>query len=350
MRAPDTAPDVSRRAPPAPPSRARPVGALRRTARALVTLVVAGAVLALAALTATRWLDAAVPPVLPAVQAVVPLLAVPVTLVLVVALIARRRWTAAAAAALAAVHLALAAPWWLPAPTAPPSVPGDRLTVVAGNVQQEFGDPGDLARAALARDADVLAVVEAVPATLAGLEAAGVREELPYLAGRTGQESEGVLLLSRHPISTAAVPPTPDIRYALPAAVVAAPAGDVLVAAIHPVSPVPEDAAEWHREVTALTAWAETVPTDIPLVLAGDFNATADHPVFRRFGGAGLIDVHRQLGGGRPRTWPANQPDVPPLFDLDHVLARGFVTVDGGTVTVDGSDHRAVWAELVPTG
>jgi hypothetical protein len=41
---------------------------------------------------------------------------------------------------------------------------------------------------------------------------------------------------------------------------------------------------------------------------------------------------------------------VPPLFDLDHVLARGLTPVAGGTIAVDGTDHVAVWAELSPDG
>lgn len=350
MRASDTAPDVSRRAPPGPPADGRPPDRLRRAGAAALTLALATVVVVLAGVTATRWLDAAVPSILPAVQALVPTAAVPTALVLLVAVAARRWRTATAAATLAAVHLALAMPWWLPGPAPPPTTAADRLTVVAGNLQYGFGDARGLARAALARDADVLIVVEATPAIRDELAASGIRAELPYLAGRTDEGPGGALLLSRHPVSTTGVPPTPDIRYELPAAVVSAPGGDVLMAGVHPVSPIPEDAAVWHRELTALTSWAATAPSDTAMVLAGDFNATADHPVFRRFGDAGLVDAHRRLGGGRPRTWPTNQQALPPLFDLDHVLARGFVVVDGGTIAVDGTDHAAVWARLAPRG
>lgn len=255
MRAPDAAPDVSRRAPSAAPPGHRRPGRLRRAGAVTFTLVLATTVAVLGLVTATRWLDAAVPPTLPAVQALVPMAAVPTALVLLVAAVARRWRTATAAAVLAAVHLALAMPWWLPATATPPATPADELTVVAGNLQYGFGDARTVARAALARDADVLVVVEATPAVRDELEASGIRAELPYVA---------------------------------------------------------------------------------------------DHPVFRRFGDAGLVDAHRQLGGGRPRTWPTNQPDLPPLFDLDHVLARGFVAIDGGTLDVDGTDHAALWARLAP--
>ena len=44
-------------------------------------------------------------------------------------------------------------------------------------------------------------------------------------------------------------------------------------------------------------------PDGIPLVLAGDFNASADHPGYRQVAD-GLVDAHRAVGAGWVRTWP----------------------------------------------
>jgi endonuclease/exonuclease/phosphatase (EEP) superfamily protein YafD len=88
--------------------------------------------------------------------------------------------------------------------------------------------------------------------------------------------------------------------------------------------------------------------------MAGDFNATAAHPAFRRFGDVGLRDAHREVGAGPVTTWPRFAfPGLAQLdgwFHIDHVLARGLAATDAGVVRIPGSDHDAVWAELASYG
>lgn len=92
------------------------------------------------------------------------------------------------------------------------------------------------------------------------------------------------------------------------------------------------------RQLRALLD-AETVP----VIVAGDFNSTPHHWVFR-YVAAGLQDVHAAGGRGRGATYPASRP----LVRIDHVLADPAWTVVSSRVLPDHafSDHRPVVAHL----
>lgn len=144
---------------------------------------------------------------------------------------------------------ALTAVRWIAAPT-PPLLPALQAIVPAG-----------LPAAAL-----VTAVAAAVPrwritATLDGLRAGGVTERLSHAAGTPaeGMSASGTLILSRYPLRNTGVRAPPALRHELPVAIVDAPSGDVLVAGVHPVSPVPRDTVVWHRELAALARWSASL-------------------------------------------------------------------------------------------
>lgn len=318
----------------------------------VVTALLGAATAGTAALTVVRWIDAPTPPLLPALQAIVPAGLPAAALVTAVAAAVRRWRITAVSGILLAVHLVLAAAWWLPGPHRAAAGTGEPLVVLASNQQLGMGDTADVAAAVRERDVDVLVLVEATTATLDGLRAGGVTERLSHAAGTPadGMSASGTLILSRYPLRNAGVRAPPGLRHELPVAIVDAPSGDVLVAGVHPVSPVPRDTVVWHRELAALARWSTRLPSDLPVVLAGDFNATTDHPVFRRFAGAGLSDAQRELGRGRRRTWPTVDDGPPPLVDLDHVLIRGLDVTAFARLPMTDSDHDGVVASLVRDG
>ena len=87
-------------------------------------------------------------------------------------------------------------------------------------------------------------------------------------------------------------------------------------------------------------------------MLLGDFNATLDHGPLRRLLRTGYRDAAAVRGRGLAPTWPfRRQPlllPVVPWVTLDHVLADRRIGIgDVGTRVVPGSDHRAVFAELL---
>lgn len=121
--------------------------------------------------------------------------------------------------------------------------------------------------------------------------------------------------------------------------------GPVLVAA-HPMAPIRRSAMPTWRQETALVA-QECAATPGAIV-AGDLNATLDHPGLRALGPC--VDAARAAGAGARGTWPAGVPTLL-AAPIDHVLVDGRrwrVTSFDVLPETGGSDHRPVVARLVP--
>lgn len=323
-------------------------------------------VLAGAGVTAVRWWDVdparRLAPLLVRVQALVPLVGPAAVVVLAQALVVGAGGTAVAAGALLAVHATLALPGWWVAAERPA---GPRVRVLALNTW--YGRADATAAAALVQRLrpDVLALVEVTPAALERLEQEGATEHLPHRAGRAADDGVGTVVLSRWPVAdrdddrlgslpargTAAPAAGADRTSDNPLVEVRPPGGPpLLVRAVHPYYPALDDVAPWRRQLRSLDRWAReqaAARPDVPLVVLGDLNATADHPALRRLLAphGPLVLASRATGCGRPRTWP----DVGPMgavVALDHVLVRGAAVHGSGTASLPGTDHAAAWADL----
>lgn len=154
---------------------------LRSTAGPVWSTIAAVGVPLLAALTALRWVDSPTPAWIPGLQAVVPV-ALPVAVV-VLLLTAWRgpRTVAVAAGAVTAVHVVLAAPWWIPGGQTA-RTGDDPLVVLSSNVQFGFSFPDiqALVEEVRDRDADVLVLIEAAPGTEGVARDAGIDRDLPH--------------------------------------------------------------------------------------------------------------------------------------------------------------------------
>jgi endonuclease/exonuclease/phosphatase (EEP) superfamily protein YafD len=337
-------------------------------ARRRVTIELAAVLAVVAVGVALRWVDATTPSVVPAIQAVGGTIG-PAAFITVLAALTRRWRIVATAAVLLVAQMGLQLPWWIAGDRAT-DASEDPLVVMTANVQYGQADPAALITTVRTYDVDVLTVLEATGALRDELAALGLTEQLPHVIDRSYQDctpawrataggadpgcvsAAGALLYSRHPLGDGSVPRPPVTTFEAPAAVVAAPGGEIVVMAAHPVPPVGRASARWRAELTALVDWAGDVPTGTPLVIAGDFNADETHPALRRFADAGLYDAHREIGAGPVATWPREgRFGVPmiPLFHLDHVLARGLDVTAAGTTPLPGSDHDVAWAALVPS-
>ena len=82
----------------------------------------------------------------------------------------------------------------------------------------------------------------------------------------------------------------------------------------------------------------------LPVIVAGDFNMTSQHPLFRR-DWSGFLSAHRQAGSGLGYTKYTRWHGV----RIDHVLAsaRDWRVRESFVVAGFGGDHRPVVAELV---
>lgn len=247
----------------------------------------------------------------------------------------------------------------------PRAVPGDApaggrpLRLLTTNLNGGRGDATVIVD--LVRDlrVDVLSVQELTWSAREQLAAAGLGALLPYHVGRAefrGPEGSGVY--ARHPLKerTGLFQP---VGHHMPVVEVALPGGPAVeVVVVHPVAPVPATVPEWEAGIAALPPAPTTASTAGPAVasasglsrvLAGDFNATLDHAVFRRLLDTGYTDAAAATGQGLVPTWPMSRRgrSLPPLVTIDHVLTDARAgAVSTRVYDVPGSDHRALFADL----
>jgi endonuclease/exonuclease/phosphatase family metal-dependent hydrolase len=123
-------------------------------------------------------------------------------------------------------------------------------------------------------------------------------------------------------------------------------AGNLHVESVHPASLYrPSSLGPWRTGLAGLPGATPDGPVHL---LLGDFNATLDQAALSALLGTGYRDAAAVVGRGLVPTWPYTAYGPIPRVTLDHVLADRRVRVRAVAVhPVPGSDHRAVYAELV---
>ena len=254
----------------------------------------------------------------------------------VLAALALRRWAVAAVAALAAISLGLAmVPRAVAGPQ--PEAGGPRLVVMTSNLWLGQADADAVLRVAREHDVDVLSVQELRPRMMERLGEAGAREQFPHRAVVPERGAGGLGVYARRPVDEVG---RADVRIAVPGA------PTVRVTAVHPRPPVYAAAAPVWR--SALAALPGSDSRGDVQILAGDFNATFDHPEFRALVGRGYVDAADAVGDGLKPTWPAAPRKRRALpLTIDHILVDRRVRVERvSVVKIPRSDHRVVIAEL----
>lgn len=249
-----------------------------------------------------------------------------------------------AVAVLCALGLGVHAWWWSPevlgGDPAPPAT-ADRLVVMTANLFEGRGDTGQLVAAVRDADADILVVEEITHEALADLDAAGLPDLLPYRAGSPGDAVEGTMVFARRPVGA-------TTRLGTNLGSWEVEVGPVTVLAVHPAAPTLPDA--WRDDHATILAATRATRPDL---VVGDLNATDDHAPLRALADAGWRDAARLAHQGWQPTWPAHGLfsvlgiPLPPVTRIDHVLVGpGWSSLGTRTVTIDGTDHRAVVAEV----
>lgn len=342
-----------------------------RRRRGKTAVLVACAVLA-GALAVLPHPAITVPWVIVPLQSLVPVLCLLAAAMAVVMAVARQRWAALvlAAGALAGLVPALV-------PIAPAVAPADaaggvasggasggasssetpaELTLLSLNTEYAGVDPTALAAAVEEYGVDVLVLVEADEELLGALQARGALDGLPHRTGQIpddpqGGPAGGAVILSAHPLRPEGVVP----RFAgyrhfdQPVAVVRDPGlGPVRVVGIHLVPPIgPDFVPSWDDTLRGLDGW-QSGQAELPLVLAGDFNASGAHPQFRALA-EGFTPAAAAAGPWPGPTWPVGSW-APPFTQIDHVLLRGLVPQDYRRLTLDGTDHRGILTTVTAKG
>jgi endonuclease/exonuclease/phosphatase (EEP) superfamily protein YafD len=269
--------------------------------------------------------------------------------------------------AVAGAAVAAAAAWWLflpllvPAiilawwqrPPGRPALPGPTslsttgpMRVLTLNIKGGRADPGAVLDCLRQQQVDILAVQEMTAEWLLAVQQAGVTGLLPFGHADARPGSAGAGLWARWPLTPLAS--VPGTKNATPRARVEPAAGQpVTVTVVHPAAPVNRQERRWQQDLE--TVAAALAGSTGPHLVAGDFNASRDHRVFRDILRAGFVDC---ADAARQRhwpgfTWPADRR-YPPLMRLDHVLGSrsGCVVHQARTMRVAGTDHLGVLAVL----
>ena len=254
--------------------------------------------------------------------------------------LARRRGPAATAALATAALAVVMRP--RAARRTQPAASGPVLRVLTVNLLCGRADVEAVVALVRQTGADVLFLQELTGDTVTRLKQAGLGDLMPQKAPEPRGGPRGSGIYSRFLLSDG--PPLVPVHAAQPTAVLKLPGGEMVeLACVHPHPPRPpwsRGVARWRRELAVLPP-----PGELPRVLAGDFNATLDHAVFRSVLRLGYADAALQAGKALTPTWgPAGRPA---LITIDHVLAdRRCAVLASAVHAVPGSDHRAVYAEV----
>lgn len=220
---------------------------------------------------------------------------------------------------------------------------GRPVRVLAANLHRGNADPRELLGLADSRDVDLLVLTELTKESLPGLEQAGIDRLYPNRVVEPRPRAAGTGVWSRWPLSGRELLKS---RQAQIVTSVAVPDSiPFQLVAVHPMAPTgPRSTTEWNRDLGEIP---QAGSRELPLVIAGDMNATVDHQRLRQLLDTGYRDAGAATGRGLSFTWPARLGWPPPVT-IDHVLAeRGIGFSDYDIESVPRTDHRAVYAELV---
>lgn len=82
---------------------------------------------------------------------------------------------------------------------------------------------------------------------------------------------------------------------------------------------------------------------EVPVILAGDFNATRHNWSYQKLR-SDMIDVFHTVGTGPTKTYHTRYP----FARIDHILVSShFHPTRSRVIKTERSDHRALWAEIV---
>lgn len=304
--------------------------------RALLTLLAFG-VLAMAV---TPWIDRIEPTWLPVVQAFGRGW-IAIAVVAIIVSVLAKAWLAVAANAVAIAAALVTIVSVSNSPACDPSQ--DSLAVMTINAYYGQADVDQIAAAVQRHDIDVLVIPEVTEMMIADLMKTKAGERFKYRSGQTVEtwDSSGTVILSRYRAERVAAPDNEKAEtFQQPIMRVFVGDSAVLVRAVHPYPPLAKWLKQWREGLLELGHWQRS-QRGVPLIMAGDFNASAAHAPFRE-AKSSMSDA----AGFWPRsTWPMDRK-YPAFTNIDHVLVRNLSATDAGVINIDNTDHRAVWAEL----
>jgi endonuclease/exonuclease/phosphatase (EEP) superfamily protein YafD len=217
------------------------------------------------------------------------------------------------------------------------------LRVLSANIRYGEANPRFLYD--LARDhADLIAIQELTFEATRDLSEAGIGNEFPYSVLKPGPGATGIGLWSRYPIERFPLHRIKDLGLVVARVRVPGVRNDVLFASVHVAAPVPNRIDDWRAGLVELTGGLDELSAaglGGAVIVAGDYNSTPDMRNFRDLLTNGYQDAVDASGAGFAPTYPSDKV-YPPVITIDHALIQGAAADSVDTVSVPGSDHRAL--------
>lgn len=258
---------------------------------------------------------------------------------LVIFLVARGWRSAGVAGVLVGVVLWTLVPAFVPESRA---ASGPEVMVMQSNLLFGQADVDAVVRAVRDNRIDVLTVDELTNSAVDRLAAAQLGEQLPYsYLQPTADGGGGTGIYSRYPLrdtkkydgfvlnQVSAIMEHPE-------------RGPVTVFAFHPIPP-PFNFADWLVEMPRIREILDAQTG--PAIVGADFNATRDHAAYRDLLHGRFESAADQVGAGLLPTFP-NDRSWGPIIGIDHILLADATAQDLRTLSVPGSDHRALIARV----
>jgi endonuclease/exonuclease/phosphatase (EEP) superfamily protein YafD len=196
---------------------------------------------------------------------------------------------------------------------------------------------------------EILALQEMSQGFIQRLTAAGINDVLPHsVIAKTKHGDNGGVngLWSAATMSDSNPNLIPVEASSIPAASISLGHTTVRFGSVHPNSPTRGKQSVWSSGLDSISSLKNY---DHTYVLMGDFNSTWDHSSFRSLLGSRFVDSSQQAGEGLHMTYPANST-LPSVIEIDHIVHdKGVVVGDMETISIGGSDHKALLATMEAT-
>ena len=227
------------------------------------------------------------------------------------------------------------------------------LRVMLANVLYRNENPQYLNTLIVEEKPDVVIVQECTKRFADSLES--LASTYPHQHAWPSDSPGGLAIISRHPMRDVTVGKLEKMSFPYATAVIDGPNADVLMFAVHLMSPRSIATAMLrNRELESIADLVATKKLgELPVILVGDMNTTMYSPRFRNFARtSGLVSGRR--GFGNLPTWPVRFPKwfefrLPSLamIPIDHLCVDPVIMVNDFRLGPDiGSDHLPLVVDM----